>query len=751
MSVDESSGAGGLREMSTDEMNAMRAKLGLKPLDPSPPTAASSADPEDDSNLSTMDRLRIAKERRMDRERARTRRTDDVESKPAFTLGDESEDAGSTASWVEKHKKVMEEKKRAAAKAKQLEEDEQEQIEAPIDVEGLRVVHDLDQLGEDSVLIIKDTHVLDNEDGDELENVELVSVEKGKRYQDKIKKKSKYDVYDEDGNSKGVLSHYDEEEDEKKAQKSKGFTLGKGGSYKTASGDAKKSTDATAKTVAMVLEGAEQGEYGETFQFGSGPKLSSDFEQANDDEEVTFSKKASIGNAKKPKKIRKKKIEEAIDSEQPDDGGSLLDSLAPVSTGRLLSRNDRSRLVTEEDDRAAELRQRNLAKYQNALTSASERSQAVFATGSAPKSRFEEIAQRTRELAAKREQEALQAQQETNADAGVVYSSLTDFAFRYEAPEIKKEDPAPYYTQPSAYGEASMDIDDAEREEAPVLQRAPVSQPPASREHPAPVKVKSETEELPAPSSNAADDEDEESRVQEAAARLRKSRGRKATGLAQEQEADPITDIKTDTEAGDNFPLLPSDMDSKATYKTHQGLASTLALLMQRGAVEEAKPKATDRRPEETGSGNNAPSAQSSRGHRHGVSGVEVPKYYREVEIERKDQFGRAMNEKAAFKAFSAEFSGRQSGKRKQEKKYQKFKDQMQQMRDSTETAVAASLNSLQTAQRKAAAPFVVLDAQKILARGTGTHDAELGETLKQPASASGKASMAPGGASTRR
>lgn len=724
--------------MSTEEMNAMRVKLGLKPLDPTPPSKSESTNDADDSNLSTMERLRLAKERRMDRERARTRRVESDDTKPKFTLGDASDDEEESAtSWVEKHKKVLEEKKRAAAQAKQLEEVEEEQLQAPISVDGLRVVHDLDQLNNDAVLIIKDTHILDDDEGDALENVELVSVEKGKRYQEKIKKKSKYDVYDEDGNSKGVLAHYDEEEEEKNAQKKKGFVLGQGGSYKPVS-EPKKSADSAPKTIAMVLEGAEEGDYGETFQFGSGPKLSSDFEHKDGDEDVTFGKKS--GGAKKVKKLRKKKVdEEAMEAEPTAEEGSLLDSLAPVTASRLKTRQDRERLTYEEEDRAAEQRQKNLAKYQNALRSAAERSQAVFSTEAAPKSRFEEIAQRTRELAAKREKEALEAQDNPGAEEGVSYSALTDFALRFEAAQVKEEAPTGYYAQNPANGEAAMDIDDNEREDAPALQRVR-AEPAAPKDVKAPIRVKEEVSEAAAVIDEGVHDESEESRVHETAARLRKTRGRKAAGLAQDEEPEAVAEVPV--EVKEEAVFLPSDIGANTSRKAHQGLGATLALLMQTGAIEDSRPKAgkqSDRRMEAATSGGTV-----SRN-----KGGAIPDYYREIEIERKDEWGRDMTSKQAFKAFSADFSGRHSGKRKQEKKFQKFKEQMQQMRDSSSSAVASSLGSLQTAQRKAATPFVVLDSQKILARGTGSHDVELGDSLKQQ-TGNGKASTAPGGASTR-
>lgn len=752
-----SSEGGGLREMSIEEMNAMRKKLNLKPLSVS--STPSSKPVVSDENLSTEERLKLAKEKRLERERARGRRN---EAKKTFSLGDASDEDESASSWVEKHKHVVEEKKRAEALAKQLEEEEEEQISSAatqIDVDGLRVAHDIDQLGQDSILVLKDAHILD-EEGDELENLDLVSVEKGKRYQDKIKKKSKYDIYDEDGNSKGVLSHYDEEENEKNEKSKKGFYLGKAGTYKpVTSGESASTSKPQTSTINMsvAMDQSEGEMYSDSFTFGSRRgAISSDFENA-DSEEVTFGKKGVGENAQKAKKkIKKRKTE----IESSDDGTSILDSLSAVPTneGKLLSRYDRERLVADEESRAALERKKNFSKYQSALLAAAAKSQAVFGESNssenigmtAAKSRQEEIAQRTREMAAARREQELRELSEAQDSVDNVYSSITDFAFigetKVEDEKVRVPRSAPVESisiqrhsnsvhNDDHSGEAAMDIDEGEREEAPQLVKrsAPNTTNSASSTSTKEVKVKLEREEHAGDAEEGEkreNEESDESRVREEASRIKKMRGKKQTGLYQEEIEESPMRLETvkkeeiEENSAESKLFVPSDDGSNNSHKVNQGLGATLSLLLQRGAIESKESKKTEVA---------ASASSANTGGRHsGGRGGAVPEYYREIEIERKDEWGRTMSQKEAWKTFSSQFSGRTSGKRKQEKKYEKFKEQIKQQKESTGSAIESSLQSIQKVQKKSAAPFVVLTAQSVLGNpGSSAQNIELGDTLK--------------------
>lgn len=745
----------GLVELGVDEMNALRAKLGLKPLDPSP--APSSSTSTADDALSTTERLRLAKERRMERERARAQRAH-AEEKP-FTLGDESDEGESTSSWIEKHKRIVEEKKRADIIAKQLEEAEQaaiEQVDAAASFEGMKVVHDADELGADTVLVIRDKGVLDKDDGDELENQNLVDLQKAKKLQEKKKKKSKYDKFDEDGNPKGILSQYDEEENDEKERKSKGFVMGKS-SASTTHKTGTSSTSRSKPTISIMDVDEEPSTtekldiFGETVKFGSRPTLSSDFDTSTT-EEVTFGTKKLGNGANKTKKLRKRQTEDNEDSL----GGSALDDLTPVISSHFASRTDRARLVMEEEDRAMADRQRNFAKYQNALKSASERSSAVFGKEDSSSSNgTSSVIHRSRgESTAAQLRQAYQRKSEEDETvlpmgSDLVFSNLTNFNIQAEewtggAVEVKREEEPERVAIKEERGEEAMDIDDDERGAALDLQKSAPSR----------VRVKKEEEEDTSHNAPGDADASDETRVIQAnASRLKKSRVKKAAGLAQDDEVEEERARMHDSEEQevkqeeDMAQFVPTEEGEVKSHKVHQGLGSILQLLAQRGGSMETEILAgrdKDRRLQEMMTGGlQTTSARFGSEHKQG----KVQEYYREVEIERKDEYGRDLTARQAFKEFSSAFSGRKSGKRKQELKYTKAKAQMEQQRALTDNGVVASLSSLQSAQKRAATPGIVLSTQSILSRGSGVQDVVLGDTLK---TTTGTASVAPGTASAR-
>ncbi|RGP71595.1 hypothetical protein FLONG3_7087 [Fusarium longipes] len=93
------------------------------------------------------------------------------------------------------------------------------------DLAGIKVGHDtagfLD--GDEQILTLKDTTIDENEDeGDELENLNMREAEKLADRLDTKKKKPGYNPLDDEEGERGILSHYDEEINGKK---SKNFTL----------------------------------------------------------------------------------------------------------------------------------------------------------------------------------------------------------------------------------------------------------------------------------------------------------------------------------------------------------------------------------------------------------------------------------------------------------------------------------------------------------------------------------------------
>ncbi|XP_055949942.1 U4/U6.U5 tri-snRNP-associated protein 1-like isoform X2 [Argiope bruennichi] len=238
--------------LSIEETNKLRAKLGLKPLDVKSQIPGDETEDQEPSkpaevfvkteNLSEKkkaedlrEKLRVIKEKRAIEEKLR---------KTKGIADSDSEDE-SSAAWVLKHQRLMQEKLEAEKRAKLLEEmDEEFGVGALVEEEfdkkksytsdqlkGLTVAHDVDSFkeGHQVILTLKDKGVLEEED-DVLENVNIVDSERYAKNIENKKKKPDYmpyeePEYDEFGilKKKNLLSKYDEEIE---GEKKKTFKLG---------------------------------------------------------------------------------------------------------------------------------------------------------------------------------------------------------------------------------------------------------------------------------------------------------------------------------------------------------------------------------------------------------------------------------------------------------------------------------------------------------------------------------------------
>ena len=150
-------------------------------------------------------------------------------------LGDEQGDDVDTKTWLQQQKKRQ--KKLEKEKTRKLEAELAERENAPEytekDLAGVKVAHELDDFegGGDQVLTLKDATIDQNEEeGDELENVDLRERE---LLSEKLNLKKKKPVYDPNAEAEGsngsILKHYDETIDGKKRKR---FTLdGQGASF----------------------------------------------------------------------------------------------------------------------------------------------------------------------------------------------------------------------------------------------------------------------------------------------------------------------------------------------------------------------------------------------------------------------------------------------------------------------------------------------------------------------------------------
>jgi len=242
--------------ISIEEANRIRVSLGMKPLPvpgaegpvfkeaPSAPeegagSTLESRQAESYDNYRKVQEAEDAKKKRdakaeaIKKARDAAKRFAKLEGKG---LGDADDDEDMDArSWLIKQKKRQKEIEKARKKEKELAEAEAAAEYTAKDLAGVKVGHELDtfQEGEEQVLTLKDSTIDENEEeGDELENLDLREREK---LNEKLELKKKRPVYnpndiDESG-EKSILAHYDEEIDGKKGKR---FTLdGKGSTAET--------------------------------------------------------------------------------------------------------------------------------------------------------------------------------------------------------------------------------------------------------------------------------------------------------------------------------------------------------------------------------------------------------------------------------------------------------------------------------------------------------------------------------------
>ncbi|EJD06694.1 SART-1 protein [Fomitiporia mediterranea MF3/22] len=220
--------------ISLEETNKIRISLGLKPLtdDKAP---ADNKEKEAENNYA---KKREEEEKERDKKRlqdkiakVKNKRELNASLKGA-TLGDADAEADDTLKWIKKAKKR--EKELAKKRVEELENmDKQFQGDeyTEKDIEGLKVAHDFEELGEgeDRILTLKDSRILDNEE-DELQNVEMAEIERVKKSNELKMKKRDYKGYDDDefaegqaGIRRSILAKYDEDLE---GPKETGFRLG---------------------------------------------------------------------------------------------------------------------------------------------------------------------------------------------------------------------------------------------------------------------------------------------------------------------------------------------------------------------------------------------------------------------------------------------------------------------------------------------------------------------------------------------
>ncbi|KAF2141235.1 uncharacterized protein K452DRAFT_287944 [Aplosporella prunicola CBS 121167] len=654
--------------ISIEEANKIRVAMGMKPL-PVPgadntsgpvfkePKADGDSDEEPASTLETrsaagfdnwkkLQEEQEAKVKAQARKEAIKKARDQAQRFAKLEgkgLGDADDDVDAKT-WLagqKKRQKKIDKARRMEQELAEREAEAQAQYTAA-DLAGVKVAHELDQIqeGDEHILTLKDTAVDDEEDGDELENVNLRDVEQANERLESKKRKRAYDPNADIG-GQSILAQYDEEIDGKKR---KVFTL-----------------DGQGRTKEEAEMAAAEGSSGRTV------KISLDI--LKDDTPISDYIDPSQIKIKKPKKSKKKeKRKKAVDEDDAFPMPNATETPAAQENGDMdvdqavakpaPKKQNFDNIIDDEDLQAQLAMQRRAALKKR------------------KKVRPEDLARQLRE-----EESAtpgvVESTEAPDEEPGLVIDETTEFVANLQGP--------------------------AER---PERQRRKSSQPrQASEAADAPNPMDAEGD-IDMDQSYAAVEEEEERRARE------------------EREGRSVSGAPAD--------ITATGLDEEETVD--RGLGATLALLKQRGQIRDANggdlnakfieqqrflaekhrletdaevrakmQRERDRRSgrlEHMSAREREAMAQKSNQDRDRLESRKMAdifnkEYKPNVDLKYVDEFGRAMNQKEAFKHLSHQFHGKGSGKQKTEKRLKKIEDEKKrEAMSSLDSSQSSGMNS---------------------------------------------------------
>ncbi|KXH33752.1 SART-1 family protein [Colletotrichum salicis] len=427
-----------------EETNRIRVSLGMKPL-PVPGAAPAeshhdgSASEEEDASATLEGRqaqaydnyqkvrdAEAAKRKREERAAAAKREREAAQRNAILEgkgLGEADENDVDAKAWLKAQKK----RQKAIEKARKLEEEQAAAEAAALaaveytskDLAGVKVAHELDNFldGNEQILTLKDSTIEQNEeDGDELENMDVKAREQLQERLDLKKKKPAYDVFaaaDEES-ERGILAQYDEEIYGKKGKK---FTLDGSGAIAEL-GDILGAPEKVKKLQSIdldVMQDAPTSDYLDISEI-----------------------KVKKPKKKKNKSTRQKPIDEddifPLDATPADDNEMDVDSGAVISKKKRKVEDDN--FVDDDDLQASLAIQRKSALKRR------------------KKNRPEDIARQLKEQADEPDNEAL--------NGGVVIDEISEFVSNLKKSEEEEERKAKRPKSTSVEPVTAMDADDDE-------------------------------------------------------------------------------------------------------------------------------------------------------------------------------------------------------------------------------------------------------------------------------------------------
>jgi len=693
-------------ELSVDESNNLRAKLGMPPLKDGKSEAKEQHAPAQNQGVAkeAADRIEKSKLRRQVQE--------GLSKFDSSSLGaSEPKGEGSVLSWAQQMRHVKEGKSQKASNKKQHNESNKTYSEA--DLKGINVAHSSQDIehGSTTVLTLADSEILDvkddpsrkllglKEDEARLENVNLIETQKQR---DGLKEKRKMEMGM--GRAGGYAGFDDDEFIEL------GGTHGpsKSAREEKVGGAATKQQRGTVGfQIGAMLE--EQEEETDLFSAQAGKAVSlesrygdtdaSDFMTVEEDAKMNPKKKKKDAKFKKSKKKKKEKKRRKRHAESDDEeqsplttsGSNLLAELEETA-GKHDGANRKRRRETEDDDpvgtvlaasssvdveaesrsKYAAIMEKGNKRTQNAFQKAEKKAKVedpedepddAFLNAALSKARrLNRLKQLKAESAPRGEELILEAVKSSNSKTEDVHSGG-------KGSVVFSVDETREFTR-------AIRAREEQSERVRVKSTVPVKTEPGSSKAEVSVKVE--------------DVEEEDEHVN-------------MSDLAKEIKDDEVEPNDGGMDGG-----------TGAFASTGRGLGGVLSMLKQTGEItkknagrEEMRGRAKDKRTYE----DYEPLELSKVVQVDERTATDKDKEIanREVKLEYRDEHGRLLTRKEAFRELSYQFHGYGSGKRKQEKKLQQIaREQAEQRMQSKQAAEGGILGAMKATQKATGKAFIV-------------------------------------------
>ncbi|KAL1635605.1 hypothetical protein SLS56_001658 [Neofusicoccum ribis] len=558
-------------------------------------------------------------------------------------------DAKSWLAGQKKRQKKIEKTRRLEQELAEREAELQAEYTAA-DLAGVKVAHELDQLGEgeEHILTLKDAAVDDEEDGDELENLDLADNEKLQARLDSKKRKRAYDPNDMDeSGQRTILAQYDEEIDGKKR---KAFTL-----------------DGQGRTVEETQRA--------TGGSSAGPskvKISLDLFQEDtpisdyiDPSEVKIKKPKK----KKSKSARKKAADEDDIFPMPtpvapqENGGMDLDQPEAAPKKKFVDDN----IIDDEDLQA------NLALQRRA------------ALKKRKKVKPEDLARQLREEASATPG-VVDSVENPDEEPGLVIDETSEFVANLQGPAERPDRPRNKSSQPRsrAVSESANVVD----EEGDVDMDQSYAEVEEAEERKAREQREGRSTSVPEMTTTGLDEEETVDRGLGATLNLLRQRG-------QIQE-DNGSDLNKRNIEHQRFLAEKHKMESEAEMR------AKLQRERDRRSGRLEHMSAREREAMAQKANQDRDRLESRK-----MADIFNKEYKPNVELKYVDEFGRRMNQKEAFKHLSHQFHGKGSGKQKTEKRLKKIEEEkkreaMSSLDSSQHTAMNTAMEGTAKKNRQA-------------------------------------------------